>query len=364
MQIKILFLAPIEGNGGIQSWTKRFMATFPDEKYIFTFVENSSEGNGKGGISWRMIHGIQALRRITKDIKLLLKKQSFEIMHTTTSGDIGTLRDFIVAKMCQKDDIKTIMHCRYGCIPEVYASKGAKGKLLRKTMALYDNIWVLDRRTYNYLNSQKALVGKVFLTPNSIEVKYPLDDRQKSYKKVAFVGNLIPSKGLYELVEAVVRCEETHLDIIGQNRDDVTAHIKELSGVEFGKRIVMHGRLLNAEAVAYMKSVDIVALPSYYPSEAFPISILEAMSLSKLVISTRRAAIPDMLTALNGSECGILVREKSVDDIVDAIKWCQAHPKEADQKCVRAYEKVKSCYSTEVVYEQYRSLYDKLVCIK
>ena len=66
-----------------------------------------------------------------------------------------------------------------------------------------------------------------------------------------------------------------------------------------------------------------IALPTYYPSEAFPISILEAMSRGKMVISCPRAAIKDMLTAVDGKPCGILVREKSVDDIVDAIKWCQ-----------------------------------------
>ena len=33
-----------------------------------------------------------------------------------------------------------------------------------------------------------------------------------------------------------------------------------------------------------IKSMDIIALPTYYPSEAFPISILEAMSYGKMVM--------------------------------------------------------------------------------
>jgi len=103
-----------------------------------------------------------------------------------------------------------------------------------------------------------------------------------------------------------------------------------------------------------------IALPTYFPSEAFPISIIEAMSRGKMVISCPRAAIKDMLTAVDGTPCGILVREKSVDDIVDAIKWCQENTEEADKMCKKAYEKVYTCYRTEVIYKLYKSLYNKL----
>ena len=127
------------------------------------------------------------------------------------------------------------------------------------------------------------------------------------------------------------------------------------------KKVYIHGRLPNIEAVKFMHDVDIIALPTYYPSEAFPISILEGMSLTKMVISCPRAAVPDMLTDLNGKPCGMLVPERSVQGIVDAINWCQSHSTEADAMCQKAYEKVYSCYRTEVVYELYRGNYRKLV---
>ena len=31
--IKIIGLYPMTGNGGIASWTKKFLSTFPDKKY-------------------------------------------------------------------------------------------------------------------------------------------------------------------------------------------------------------------------------------------------------------------------------------------------------------------------------------------
>lgn len=360
--MKIIGLFPLTGNGGIASWAKKFMATFPDEEHVFSWVDVSpaKPRTGDEPIISRITSGISALLRVCRDVRSLLKKEHFDILHTTTSGNIGSLRDYVVAKLCKKYGVKTIMHCRYGCITEDIHSKGMIGFLLRKSMNAFDQIWVLDSRSYNTLNGINGLKDKVHLTPNSIDITEKMNPTPKEYNRVAFVGNLIPSKGLYELVEACTRIE-VRLDVVGPGTEEVITTIRTLAGDKLDKSIFIHGRLPNTEAVKFMHDVDILALPTYYASEAFPISILEAMSLTKMVISCPRAAVKDMLTDLDGKPCGMLVEPKSVDAIVEAIHWCQTHKEEADMKCRRAYEKVETCYSKDVVYDLYRSLYAKLV---
>ena len=216
--------------------------------------------------------------------------------------------------------------------------------------------------TYKVLDADSQLKGKVYITPNSIQVNQGLELAAKKYEKIAFVGNLIPTKGIYELVEAVKQCSEnTTLTIVGPGDKTVISHIKQLAGELIDKRVKLIGSLPNEQAVEMIKSMDVVALPTYYPSEAFPISILEAMSYGKMVISTPRAAVKDMLTAVDGTECGYLVRERSVEDIVEAIKWCQQNKEMADERCAKAYEKVNSCYCTNIVYGLYRCLYRKAI---
>lgn len=362
--MKIIGLFPLTGNGGIASWTKKFIKTFPDDKHQFTFVNVSPSVPRTGGLSetfvLRTISGFTAMYRILQELKHLLKTEHFDIIHTTTSGNIGSLRDYCVAKLCKKYGVKSIMHCRYGCITEDMQSNGLVGKLLRKSINEFDQIWVLDSRSYDTLKDIEHLKNKVFLTPNSIDVSEEMNSAPKDYNRVAFIGNLYPTKGLYELVEACSRTS-VRLDIIGPGSDDVIAHVKNLAGEKLDKTIFIHGRLPNPDAVRFMHEVDIVALPTYYPWEAFPISIIEAMSLTKMVISCPRAAVKDMLTDLDGKPCGILVEPKSANAIVEAINWCQTHKAEADLMCCKAYEKVKTCYSKEVVYDLYRSLYAKLV---
>lgn len=362
--MNIIGLFPLTGNGGIASWTKKFMKTFPDEEHRFTFVNVSPATPRAGGLSETMpirtITGLLSMSRILREVKSVLQKGRYDILHTTTSGNIGSLRDYRVAKLCKQYGLKTIMHCRYGCITEDIQSKGLIGILLRKAMNEFDQIWVLDSRSYNTLKGIEGLKNKVYLTPNSIDVTEEMNTAPKDYSRVAFIGNLYPTKGLYELVEACT-LTDVRLDIIGPGSDDVVAHVKKLAGDKMDKTIFLHGKLPNVEAMKFMHDVDIVALPTYYPWEAFPISIIEAMSLTKMVISCPRAAVKDMLTDLNSKPCGMLVEPKSADAIVKAINWCQTYKEEADIMCQKAYIKVKTCYSKEVVYDLYRSLYIKLV---
>lgn len=362
--MKIIGLMPLSGNGGISSWTRVFRQSFPDDKHEFVFIDEApykkTRTGDKENIFYRGYSGLSVLFRILKQLKRHLKTQHYDLLHTTTSGSIGSLRDFLVAKICHQYDVKVILHCRYGCIVEDLQSHNLIGFLLRKVFREMDQIWVLDSHSFNTLRQNKDLCDKVFLTPNCITIKESCDENPKAYNRVAFVGNLVPDKGLYELIEACV-LTNVRLDVIGPGTEEIVEHIKKIAGRKIGESIFLHGRVPNPIAVELMHQTDIVALPTYYRQEAFPISILEAMSLTKLVISCPRAAVRDMLTGMDGKDCGILVKPKSVKSIVNAIMWCQTHKKDADQMCKRAYEKVYKCYRTEVVYNLYRTNYSKLI---
>ena len=172
---KILLAAPVLGkSGGIAVWSKAFMANFPNEEFQIVPVDTTKllKGFNKSFVK-RAYYGLKLMFDVLKRTKKVLDDNpEIKIMHTTTSGDIGTLRDYYMVKLCHKRGVKCIMHCRYGCIPEDFRDKGFKGKLLRKTMHLYDNVWVLDCRSLNALKEDEVMKDKVFLTPNSIPVPF------------------------------------------------------------------------------------------------------------------------------------------------------------------------------------------------
>ncbi|MDE6284593.1 MAG: glycosyltransferase family 4 protein, partial [Bacilli bacterium] len=355
--IKIIGLYPLSGNGGIASWTKKFLNSFPDEQYkVFPINNSPIERHENSGIILRIVSGLKALIKIYKNLNEIIKQEHTQILHTTTSGSLGSFRDYIVGRICRKRKIKSIMHCRYGCISEDIKSNGIVGILLRAALKQYDQIWVLDSTSFNTLNSLPEYINKTKLTPNSIEVPEKVNLSPKKYNRMGFIGNLIPSKGIFELIEAA-KNSNTQLDIIGPGSDEIINKIKNYAGKYLNSLIYIHGRLDNEKAIEFLNQLDIIALPTYYPSEAFPISILEAMSRGKLVISCPRAAIKDMLTDLNGNNCGILVEPKSHKAIEDALYWIKNHPQESDLLCANAYEKVKRKYDVSIVYQQYRNNY-------
>lgn len=362
--IKILGLFPLRGNGGITSWANIFALTFPDAEFKF-YVVNSAPNKDfvklKGII--KLFHGLKAFIHIYYNArKVIHSNLDIKIMHITTSAAMGTLRDYLMVCLCKKNGIKCIMHCHFGYIKELYEGKDIWGRMFRKNIELYDQAWVLDRRSADFLRTIPEIRNKIMLTPNSIDVPDSIEMKASDYKKIGFIGNIIPSKGIFELIQAVKELsDDTHLYIAGTGADKDIDNMISLIGNNLDRNIHFMGKLPNPEAIRLMESLDIVCLPTYFSAEAFPISILEAMSRGKLVISCPKAAIPDMLSMADGSLCGILVADRSASELAEAIKWCQNHPLEALEMRKKAYEKVKACYRKEVVYDIYRQNYRKLL---
>lgn len=356
----VLLLGCLLGNGGITSWTKKYIKDFPNEEFkLFPIKEGMYDkiailhSNLK-----RTIVGLKELKFILNEVKDVIGKDHMDIFHTTTSGSLGSFRDYVVGKYCKKHGMKTIMHCRYGCMPQMLQNKIWKYCIL-KSMKHYDQVWVLDSHTYKALKQIPATKDKVKLTPNCIRVPRIDYIEEKKFTNIAFIANIYKEKGIFELIEAFNRSTTNiKLHIVGPATDDMTKELNKVIGDN--DKIIYYGKLPNEDAVKFLEGMDGIALPTYYPSEAFPISIIEAMSRGKLVISTRRAAITDMLTARDGSDCGIFVREQNVDDLVDALAWIEKHHSQANELCRKAYDKVLNCYDTDVVYELYRKHYREL----
>lgn len=360
---EIIGLYPLQGNGGIASWTKKFLKTFPDSDFTIHPVDIAPDKDFTlyHGLD-RFYYGYKAYLRSMKELKKSIATwPKAKIMHTTTSGGGGVFRDNTAVKTCHKNGIKCVMHCRFGSIKELYESRSIVGRGFRENIRLFDEIWVLDSRSHSFLEAIDGIKGKVFLTPNSIAVPDECNLSPKQYTKIGFVGNVLPTKGIVELVEAVkVLDNKVSLSIAGPGSDEMINKLRNSAGDMWDSTIRYYGKLPNDEAVKLIAGLDIIALPTYYEGEAFPISIIEAMSRGKLVISCPRAAIVDMLTDLNGNSCGILVEPKSSQSLKDGILWVMEHKDACDRMCVKAYDKVKTCYDTSVVYELYRGLFKKL----
>ncbi len=112
-----------------------------------------------------------------------------------------------------------------------------------------------------------------------------LKEKKQSTKiNFTFLSNLIKDKGILELVAAFNNLQAKYKDIY------LNIYGKDIDGLEdqiLGKNINYYGEITNLEAKKTCLEVcDVLCLPTYYKTEAFPISIIEGIMMKCHIITT------------------------------------------------------------------------------
>jgi glycosyltransferase involved in cell wall biosynthesis len=147
--------------------------------------------------------------------------------------------------------------------------------------------------------------------------------------RILFLSNLLPGKGHEELVDAFFGLDERtkagiRIDLAGgfeseRQRDTFLARI---AGDE---RIRYHGTVAGERKRTLLARAHVFCLPTYYPYEGQPVSILEAFASGCAVITTDHSGIPDVFR--DGTN-GFQVAPRSVADLRLAIKRAVLDPDE------------------------------------
>ena len=167
--------------------------------------------------------------------------------------------------------------------------------------------------------------------------------------KVAFLGQIVPTKGVTELVTACTGIMNTELILVGPVK---TTYKKELMEIALTKNngdwLIFTGEIRRKKALRQISNADIFALPSY--REAFPLSILEAMALSKPIIATDVGAISEILNINGLEQCGICVKTKDVEDLRMAVTKVLNDNNLRIQMGRCSRNRVEKLYSSEKVF--------------
>jgi glycosyltransferase involved in cell wall biosynthesis len=204
---------------------------------------------------------------------------------------------------------------------------------------------------------------KIRIIPNGIDVQAferaeALPELRSSEEKViGVVARLDLKKGFAYLLAAVRELKNfSHrfkVVIVGEGPDrKAIEQMIERYGLQ--ETVLLAGQQSNMPG-AYA-AIDIFVLPSL--NEGLPMTVLEAMAASRLVIATRVGAIPSVI---EDGKTGLLVDPGDTAGLRDAIARLLSDADLCRRMAVQAHEWVTRHFTADAMARQYRPLYEEVL---
>ena len=283
------------------------------------------------------------------------------VAHINTSGSFSLFRVAFYLLCLKIWGVKTVVHCHFGRIPQIVKSKDWEWKVIRFLVNQSKHIIVIDTPSYNALY-ECGMHHKVSLIPNpcssDVEDMARLPILPKKERDFVFIGHVIPSKGVYELVKAFTKIPgNNNLTLIGPYNEVVKKELQEIAQEHQGGSWL---NLLGAKPKEYvldrMTEATALILPSY--TEGFPNVVLEAMAAGCPVLASNVGAIPMMLEYQFGDCLGICFPPKSENSIIDALSFfLKKSESERDSMARKGKEKVLKSYTIEYLFSKYMEIW-------
>ena len=173
--------------------------------------------------------------------------------------------------------------------------------------------------------------------------------------QILFLGFLVPSKGIFDIFEIIkffLKNSEINIQFIIAGKGDLENYvIDSIKKYKLNKIVKYVGWVSGVEKQKLLENSDILLLPSY--NEGMPICILEAMSYSLPIISTKIAGIPDLVS---NDFNGYLFEPGQIEQFYQALLNLYKNRQLVLRLGRNSYKKVQS-FSTDKIFKKLIRIY-------
>jgi len=170
-----------------------------------------------------------------------------------------------------------------------------------------------------------------------------------------FLANHTPNKGLPVLLEAFGRVELPFTLVIGGEKRDGVDYARFVNGVRPGQRIVVTGRLADADVGSLFRWAQLFVFPTL--ADTFPLVVLEAMSHGVPVVASAVGGIPHQLD----QGCGMLVPPGDPAALAASVAALAADPAMLRAMASRSRARIEADYSWDVAALRARDAYQRIL---
>jgi glycosyltransferase involved in cell wall biosynthesis len=177
---------------------------------------------------------------------------------------------------------------------------------------VYKNTKVILLSWYLYPDIEKVVKKEqIIICPNGIPETSEKDlcfEHSNNVPQLLFLSNLIPSKGVYTLLDACKilkdKGDKFVCNFIGGETKEITREVfeKAVEERELTDIAIYHGPKYGKDKISYFTNVDIFIHPT--SNDCFPLTLLEAMQYKLPIITTNIGGIADIVkNNYNGYIC-------------------------------------------------------------
>lgn len=359
--MKVLLASPYGGvPGGISRWTEHIIKYYTAQQrkdYELTLLPmgRSTFVNIGSGLLYRLKYAIKDYSKIIKSFNKQIKAERFDVMHLTSSASLGLMKDLYMLYKACRNNIKTVIHFRFGRMPELAVKKNWEWKLLVKVLNLADTVVVIDKKSYDTLKDLGYNNVEFLPNPVAPEVVSLVEENANIKREdnlILFTGHVVKTKGVIELVETCNQLKNVRVKFVGHVEEEMKNELLKIARCN----VEIKGEMPYQEVIREMLRCDVFALPTY--TEGFPNVILESMAAGCAIVTTDVGAIPQMLETVDGKHYGLMVKPKDVIALKEALDRMLSD-EDLKRECRRNVKvRVNERYSIDSVWEQMTSIWE------
>lgn len=246
-----------------------------------------------------------ALKVTRRALVALRQHRSEALYYVPAPGKrVAVWRDILVLGRLRRHCPRLVLHFHAAGLGEWLETTARPWErtLGRRVLADADLAIVLARALES--DALKLTARHIAVVPNGIAS--PVDRPQPrgaetggARRRVLFVGALTAEKGVGVLLEAAARLnaggETVELIFAGTFMNEADRRHLKAAARAYHTATTWAGFVTGENKAALMRSADVLCLPTFYPHEAQPLVLLEALAHDLPIVATRWRGIPETL---------------------------------------------------------------------